>query len=255
MGSIRKFGKIKGFIIIAVILLFGTNACADDIPIYTYKVITAFPHDKEAFTQGLVFEEGYLYEGTGQYGSSTLRKVELETGNVVHIYKLPPQFFGEGITIYKNHIIQLTWQSQVGFVYNKKSFNLIREFRYSTEGWGITHDGKRLIMSDGTATLYFFNPETFETIGTLQVRDANGPVTNLNELEYVQEEIYAYIWQRNRIARISPHSGEVIGWIDLRGLCTWKGVLNGIAYDAEHDRLFVTGKLWPYIYEIKLIKK
>lgn len=246
--------NIKGFII-AVILLIGTNAFAGTVPIYTYKVINAYPHDKEAFTQGLVFEGGYLYEGTGQYGSSTLRKVELVTGNVVQIYRLPPHFFGEGITIYRNQIIQLTWQSQIGFVYDKKNFSIIREFRYSTEGWGITHDGKRLIMSDGTATLYFLDPETFTQIGTLQVRDAQGPVSMLNELEYIQDEIYANVWQKNRIARISPQTGEVIGWIDVGGLCTWNGVLNGIAYDHEHDRLFVTGKLWPYIYEIKLIEK
>ena len=245
----------KVFIVIAVILLIGSNAFADDIPIYTYKVIKTYYHDKEAFTQGLVFEGGYLYEGTGHYGSSTLRKVELETGKVVQIYRLPPQLFGEGITIYKNSIIQLTWQSQIGFVYDKKNFSIIREFRYSTEGWGITHDGKRLIMSDGTATLYFLNPETFETIGTLQVHDANGPVKHLNELEYIQGEIYANIWKKNHIARISPHTGKVTGWIDLGGLCKWNGVLNGIAYDAKHDRLFVTGKLWPYIYEIKLMKK
>lgn len=247
--------NIKSFIFITVILLFGTNTCADDIPIYTYKVINAFPHDKKAFTQGLVFEDGYLYEGTGHYGASTLRKVELETGKVLHIYKLPPHFFGEGITIYRNHIIQLTWQSQIGFVYDKNNFNLIREFQYATEGWGLTHDGQRLIMSDGTATLSFLDPETFETIGTLQVRDANGPVKNLNELEYVHGEIYANVWKQKRIARIAPHSGEVIGWIDLEGLCTWSGVLNGIAYDVEEDRLFVTGKLWPYLYEIEVIEK
>lgn len=247
--------NIKRLIIIAVIFLFGSNASAGTVPLYTYKVINTYPHDKEAFTQGLVFEDGYLYEGTGQYGSSTLRKVELKTGKFLQTYKLPPRFFGEGITIYKQHIIQLTWRSQIGFVYDKKSFSLRREFHYATEGWGITHDGKRLIMSDGTATLYFLDPETFTQKGTLQVRDENGPVKNINELEYIHGEIYANVWQKNRIARISPHTGRVIGWIDLGGLCTWKGVLNGIAYDAKHDRLFVTGKLWPYLYEIKAIEK
>ena len=246
--------KIAGIFIVAMLFL-QIHAFAETVPIYTYKVINTYPHDNEAFTQGLVFEGGYLYEGTGQYGSSTLRKVELETGKVVQIYKLPPHFFGEGITIYKNHIIQLTWQSQIGFVYDIKSFSLLQKFRYPTEGWGITHDGKHLIMSDGTATLYFLNPETFETTGTLQVRDANGPVKHLNELEYVQGEIYANVWKKNHIARISPHTGEVIGWIDLVGLCKWNGVLNGIAYDIVHGRLFVTGKRWPYIYEIKLIEE
>ena len=247
--------NIKGFILIVAFFLLGTHAFSDDIPLYTYNVINTYPHDKEAFTQGLVFANGFLYEGTGQYGSSSLRKVQLETGKVVQIYRLPKRFFGEGITIYRNHIIQLTWQSHTGFVYDKTSFNLLRKFSYPTEGWGITHDGKQLIMSDGTATLYFLDPETFEPIGTLQVHDANGPVKNINELEYIQGEIYANVWKQNRIARISPQTGEVIGWIDLGGLCTWKGVLNGIAYDNEHDRLFVTGKLWPYIYEIKLIEK
>jgi glutamine cyclotransferase len=236
-------------------LFLSSHASTDDIPIYTYKVINAYPHDKEAFTQGLICEGGYLYEGTGQYGSSTLRKEELETGKVLQIYKLPPQFFGEGITIYKNSIIQLTWRSQIGFVYNKKSFSLIGEFHYSTEGWGLTHDGKRLIMSDGTATLYFLDPETFKKIGHILVRGAHGPISNLNELEYIRGEIYANVWQKNRIARISPQTGMVIGWIDLGGLCRWNGVLNGIAYDTEHGRLFVTVKLWPYIYEIKLIKE
>lgn len=247
--------NIKGFIFIAIILFFGTHAFADDIPIYTYEIINAYPHDKEAFTQGLVFEGGYLYEGTGQYGTSSLRKVELETGSVLQMHRLPPQFFGEGITIYKNRIIQLTWRSRVGFVYDKQSFRVLRKFRYTTEGWGITHDGAQLIMSDGTATLYFLDPETLTQVGTLQVRDANGSVRNINELEYIEGEIYANVWKQKRIARISPKTGIVVGWIDLGRLCTWKGVLNGIAYDSEHGRLFVTGKLWPYIYEIKLIEK
>lgn len=247
--------NIKGFIFITVIFFIGTHAFAGIVPIYAYKVINAYPHDKKAFTQGLIFEGGYLYEGTGQYGSSTLRKVELETGKVVQIYKLPPQFFGEGITIYKNQIIQLTWQSHIGFVYDLKSFDLMREFRYSTEGWGITNDGKRLIMSDGTAKLYFLDPETFKQIDQLRVRNAQGLVNMLNELEYIRGEIYANVWQENRIARISPKTGMVLGWIDLGGLCRWNGVLNGIAYDVESDRLFVTGKLWPYIYEIKLIEE
>jgi glutamine cyclotransferase len=249
--------NIKAFIFIMTTAIFfvGTHAFAEAVHTYTYKVINTYPHDKEAFTQGLVFEHGFLYEGTGQYGASSLRKVQPETGEVVQIYRLPKSLFGEGITIYKNSVIQLTWQSHIGFVYDIKSFGLMREFRYATEGWGLTHDGKRLIMSDGTATLYFLDPETFTQIGTLQVRDANGSVKNINELEYIRGEIYANVWQENRIARISPKTGEVIGWIDLGGLCKWSGVLNGIAYDVEGDRLFVTGKLWPYIYEIKLIEK
>jgi glutamine cyclotransferase len=247
--------KMSGIILIAILLLWGSHARAETVPIYTYKVLNAYPHDEKAFTQGLVFEGGYLYEGTGLYGSSTLRKVNLETGGILQIHRLSKQCFGEGITIYKNRIIQLTWQSRMGFVYDKRSFRVLRKFRYPTEGWGITYDGKRLIMSDGTATLYFLDPETFKQIGQVTVLDAKDPVNGLNELEYIQGEIYANVWKKNLIVRISPKTGIVVGWIDLGGLCKWNGVLNGIAYDREHDRLFVTGKLWPYIYEIKLIEE
>lgn len=247
--------KMSGIILFAALLLWGSHARTETVPIYTYEVINAYPHDKEAFTQGLVFENGFLYEGTGQYGASSLRKVQLETGDILQTHRLPRRFFGEGITIYKNQIIQLTWRSGVGLVYNRHSLRPVRQFRYRTEGWGITHDGERLIMSDGTATLYFLDPETFKQIGRIQVHDAHRAVRMLNELEYLQGEIWANVWKTNRIARISPQTGIVLGWIDLRGLCRWDGVLNGIAYDAEHDRLFVTGKRWPCIYEIKLIKK
>ncbi len=229
------------------------------IPIYSYSIVNAYPHDPDAFTQGLVFEDGVLYEGTGLLGRSTLRRVELETGAILQIRELPGQFFGEGITIYGNEIIQLTWQSNVGFVYDKSSFELLQEFNYSTEGWGITHDGKRLIMSDGTSTLHLLDPQTFEEIGQLEVFDNDGPVTRLNELEYIQGEIYANVWQTDRIARISPDTGRVIGWVDLGGLLTAEDrsepvdVLNGIAYDTEADRLFVTGKLWPKLFEIEVL--
>jgi glutamine cyclotransferase len=232
---------------------------SDVIPVYTYNIVNTYPHDPDAFTQGLVFEDGILYEGTGRFGHSTLRRVELETGAILQIRDLADQFFGEGITIYGDRIIQLTWQSNVGFVYDKNSFELLREFNYSTEGWGITRDGEHLIMSDGTSTLHFFDPQTFEEISQLEVFDNNGPVTRLNELEYIQGEIYANIWQTDRIARISPETGRVVGWVDLEGLLTAEDrsepvdVLNGIAYDAETDRLFVTGKLWPTLFEIELI--
>jgi len=207
----------------------------------------------------LVFEEGVLYEGTGLNGRSTLRRVELETGEVLQIHELPAQFFGEGVTVYGNDIIQLTWRSHVGFVYDRDSFELLQEFNYSTQGWGITHDGERLIMSDGTATLYFLDLETFEEIGRVGVYDNDGSVNRLNELEYVQGEIYANVWQTNCIARIDPQTGQVVGWIELKGLLTPEDrgepvdVLNGIAYDAENARLFVTGKLWPKLFEIELI--
>jgi glutaminyl-peptide cyclotransferase len=234
---------------------------SDVIPTYTYYVVNTYPHDRHAFTQGLVLEDGVLYEGTGLLGRSTLRRVDLETGAVLEIRELPPQFFGEGITIYGDRVIQLTWQSNVGFVYDRDTFEVLQEFTYSTEGWGITHDGERLIVSDGTSTLYFWDPQTFEEIGRIEVFDNYGPVSRLNELEYIKGEIYANIWQTDRVARIAPGTGEVIGWVDLEGLLTAEDrlepidVLNGIAYDAENDRLFVTGKLWPKLFEIKLIPR
>lgn len=228
-------------------------------PVYTYKIINAYHHDPGAFTQGLVFEDGFLYEGTGIYGRSSLRKVELETGKVLQIRKLSDQYFGEGITIFSDTIIQLTWQSRVGFVYRKESFDVVSQFHYSTEGWGITHDGVHLIMSDGTSTLYFLDPETFEVVNHVDVHDGTTPVTDLNELEYIQGEVYANVWQTDFIARIDPQTGAVVGWIDLKGLLppgehgAHVDVLNGIAYDVEHDRLFVTGKLWPTLFEIELV--
>ena len=231
---------------------------SDFIPVYGYKIVNVYPHDRKAFTQGLIFDDGFLYEGTGLYGESTLRKVELETGKVLKIHQLPPQFFGEGITLWKGKLIQITWREKTGFVYDKESFQLLREFNYSTEGWGITHDEKRLIMSDGTATLYFLNPDNFEVIGRIEVKDKDMPIANLNELEYIRGEIYANIWQTDRIARISPKTGQVVGWINLKGLLSEEDrlqsvdVLNGIAYDAKRDRLFVTGKLWPKLFEIEL---
>ena len=237
--------------------LFPGNS--DVIPVYTYNITNSYPHDRNAFTEGLVFEDGFLYEGTGHYGNSSLRRVQLETGNVLQIRELSPEFFGEGITIYGNEIVQLTWQSHVGFVYDKNSFELLQEFDYPTEGWGVTHDGTRLIMSDGTSTLHFLDPQTFEETGQLEVFDNNGPVTRLNELEYIQGEIYANVWQTDRIAIIAPATGRVVGWIDLVGLLTAEDrsqpvdVLNGIAYDADNDRLFVTGKLWPKLFEIELV--
>ena len=232
---------------------------SDVIPAYTYNIVHTYPHDRNAFTQGLVFEDGVLYEGTGLLGHSTLRRVELETGEILQVHELPAQFFGEGITIYGNKMIQLTWQSNIGFVYDKNSFELLQEFNYSTEGWGITHDGERLIMSDGTSILHFLDPQNFEEIGQLEVFDNDGPVTRLNELEYIQGEIYANVWQTDRVARIALETGRVVGWIELGGLLTTEDqhepvdVLNGIAYDAKTDRLFVTGKLWPKLFEIELI--
>ncbi len=229
------------------------------IPVYIYKVVNTYPHDQSAFTEGLVFEDGVLYEGTGLRGYSNLRRVKLETGEILQICELPPQFFGEGVTVYGNKIIQLTWQSHIGFVYDKYSFKLLQEFNYPDEGWGITHDGKHLIMSDGTATLHFLDPETFKEISQIEVSANDIPVTRINELEYIQGEIYANIWQTERIARIDHLTGQVIGWIDLKGILSPEDdsetvdVLNGIAYDLKNSRLFVTGKFWPKLFEIELM--
>jgi glutamine cyclotransferase len=242
----------------AIILIFQNCRLVNPRPRrYTYNIVNVYPHDKNAFTQGLVFENGVLYEGTGLYGNSTLRRVELETGKILQLYALPNQYFGEGITIFDDRIIQLTWQSNRGFVYNKYSFDLLQEFSYPTEGWGITNDGSQLIMSDGTATLYFLDPETFGEVRRVEVNDTS-PVTELNELEYIQGEVYANIWREEKIAVINPQTGQVRGWIDLSGLRDLENqnpnnVLNGIAYDAEEDRLFVTGKMWSHLYEIKLV--
>jgi len=230
------------------------------IPLYTYRVINLYPHDRNAFTQGLVFENDFLYEGTGLHEKSSLRKVELATGSVIQMKELPRKFFGEGVTIYENRIIQLTWRSHTGFVYDKESFALLQEFSYPMEGWGITHDGSHLIMSDGTSTLHFLDPHTFKEVDQITVTDANGLVSKLNELEYVKGEIYANVWPTERVAMIKPHTGQVSGWIELRGLLnkedydTPMDVLNGIAYDEKDDRLFVTGKWWPTLFEIKLIR-
>jgi len=241
------------------ILSFISSSESSSTPVFTYKIINTYPHDHQAFTQGLVFNEGLMYEGTGLKGKSTLRNTKLETGEVLKIRKLSDEFFGEGITVYGDRIIQLTWQSHIGFIYDKENFRLLKTFQYPTEGWGITHDGKQLIMSDGSANLYFLNPETLKEIGRIEVRDRNNLVTRINELEYINGEIFANIWMTNRIARIDPRTGRVTGWINLDGLSPFRDertkVLNGIAYDAKNDRLFVTGKLWPNLFEIKLVPK
>jgi len=226
-------------------------------PVSRYEVVRAFPHDPKAFTQGLEFADGFLYEGTGMNGASGIRKVRLETGEVLQIQKLEERYFGEGITLFGDSIVQLTWQAETGFVYDRKTFERRRSFSYTGEGWGLTHDDKRLIMSDGSSSLRFLDPKTFKEIGRVNVTDGGRPVTQLNELELVKGEIYANVWQTERIARISPKSGEVVGWIDMRGLLapgesSGADVLNGIAYDASTDRLFVTGKWWPKLFEIRV---
>ena len=231
-----------------------------EVPIqYGYRIVNVYSHDPTAFTQGLVCENGYFYEGTGGHGESRLRKIDRETGEVLKEHRLPAQYFGEGITIWNDSIIQLTYQSRIGFVYDKETFQLQRTFSYTSEGWGLTHDGKHLIMSDGTSTLHFLDPETFEEVMQLEVRDNNTPVTQLNELEFIKGTIYANVWPTDRIVMIAPESGQVVGWIDLTGLLSDTGsyrpvdVLNGIAYDESTDRLFVTGKHWPQLFKIELV--
>lgn len=231
------------------------------IPVYGYKILNKYPHDTGAFTQGLVFDRGELFEGTGLYGKSSLRRIDLETGKVIKTQEISAAYFGEGITVFGDTIVQLTWQSNIGFVYDKNTFKMLRSFAYTTEGWGITHDGKNLIYSDGTATLYFINPETLTVVSRITVHDNNKPVTRLNELEYIDGQIYANVWQTDRIAIINPGDGKVTAWIDLSGLLQSQSynqpadVLNGIAYEREKRRLFVTGKLWPWLFEIEIVRK
>lgn len=230
-------------------------------PVYTYTIVNAYSHDPTAYTEGLVYDGGVLYEGTGIEGRSTLRRVALDTGEVLQTHEISPTLFGEGVAVYSDTIVQLTWKSHLGFVYNKSDFSPRGTFSYPTEGWGIAWDGARLIMSDGTATLRFLDPTTFAVTGQIDVSDNGAPVVRLNELEYIRGEIYANVWQTDRVARIDPATGRVLAWIDLSGLLSPQDrvppaeVLNGIAYDAQGDRLFVTGKLWPKLFEIRLAPK
>jgi len=231
-------------------------------PVFGYQIVKTYPHDRSAFTQGLQYLDGVLYEGTGQNGQSGLRKVKLETGDVLQQQPLDRKYFGEGITVLGNQIFQLTWQSEIGFVYDKASFKQIKTFTYTGEGWGLTHDGTRLIMSDGhpRGALRFLDPKTLKETSRLIVKDNGLPVGNLNELEYVKGDVLANIWQTQRIARIALKTGQVTAWIDLSGLLEPReaaaaDVLNGIAYDAAGDRLFVTGKYWPKLFEIKIVPR
>jgi glutamine cyclotransferase len=227
---------------------------------FGYTVVRSYPHDRQAFTQGLIYRDGVFYEGTGLNGRSSIRKVKVETGEVLQIHALPADLFGEGITELHGQLYQLTYQSELGFVYDLASFRQIRTFQYKGEGWGLTQDGTRLIMSDGSPQLRFIDPATLKETGRITVRDPSGSVANLNELEFMKGEILANVWQTERIARISPKDGRVTGWIDLSGLLPGSerasaDVLNGIAYDAAGDRLFVTGKLWPRVFQITLVPR
>jgi glutamine cyclotransferase len=233
---------------------------AESPPTYSYNVIQSFHHDCGAFTQGLVYSDDIFYEGTGQRGQSNVRKVNPDSGEVIQQHDIADQYFGEGIVLWEDRIVQLTWQAGIGFVYNKDTFEQLQQFSYPTEGWGITQDGVNLIMSDGTALLYSWDAETLQSISATEILDSNDrPVVMLNELEYIDGFVFANIWQTDRIAIIDLDLSHVVAWIDLSGLldisspCGRPDVLNGIAYDAEADRLFVTGKYWPRLYQIELL--
>lgn len=230
-------------------------------PVFGYKVQHTYPHDREAYTQGLELAGGILFEGTGLNGRSSIRRVTLETGKVLKSRAIADTHFGEGITVWKNRLIELTWRSQVAFVYDRLSFEPRGSFQYAGEGWGLTHDASSLIMSDGTAELRFLDPETFKERRRITVTDAGRPVAQLNELEYVKGQVLANVWMTDRIARIDPQSGAVLSWIDMAGLLSpaertnTDAVLNGIAYDSARDRLYVTGKLWPKLFEITVVRR
>jgi glutaminyl-peptide cyclotransferase len=248
----------------AVIAVSGRPALTQRLfhaPIAHYQVTHVYPHDSGAFTQGLSIVNGVLYEGTGLNGQSTIRKVRLDNGEVLQVQKVADEYFGEGIAVWRDRIFELTWRSGIGFIYDRESFSRVGTFNYTGEGWGLTTDGARLIMSDGSASLRFLDPATQRETGRVQVRDGATQVEQLNELEFVKGAVLANVWQTDRVARIDLKTGRVLEWIDFTGLLspadraqTADGaVLNGIAYDALHDRLFVTGKLWPKLFEVKIV--
>ena len=226
-----------------------------------YRVVHAYPHDAQAFTQGLIYLDGHFYESTGLNGQSTLRAADPETGRLLKEVSVPSQYFAEGLTNWGGTLIQLTWKAHVAFVYDRSSFRLLRTMHYPWEGWGLTQDGKHLILSDGSETLHFLNPDTMAEVRSVRVTYNGEPVKELNELEYIHGEIYANVWMTDKIARISPETGKVVSWIDLSGILpeieirSRDAVLNGIAYDAGHNRIFVTGKLWPRIFEIQVLAR
>lgn len=235
-------------------------AKAASVPEYGYRVVKTYAHDRRSFTQGLEFRAGVLYESTGREGTSWIRKWKLETGEVLQQTDLSPEFFGEGITVLNERITQLTYKTEVGFVYEQASFKRLRQFNYPGEGWGLTNDGTRIFMSDGSAQIRVWEPGSLKETGRITVKDGNQAVEHLNELEYIRGEIWANIWLTDKIVRFSPKDGRVTGWIDLSGLLTpaersGADVLNGIAFDSMGDRIFVTGKLWPKVFEIKLVPK
>lgn len=249
--------------VLAFVLVLATPvplaAFQNAVPKWGYQVVNTYPHDPAAFTEGLFYLGGFLYEGTGNQGKSSIRKVKLETGEVIQKHDIPSTYFGEGIVHWKGKLFELTWKSQKGFIYDLKTFASQGTFSYTGQGWALTQDGAHIIMSDGTPVLRFLDPETLTKTAELLVKDRGVPVKELNELEWVKGEIFANVYQTNTIARIDPASGTVVGWIDLTGIAPVpvgpNNVLNGIAYDSAGDRLFVTGKLWPKLFQIRLVKK
>jgi glutaminyl-peptide cyclotransferase len=245
------------FLIVALVALPAARAA---VPVYSYELVKTYPHDTQAFTEGLFYLNGFLYESTGLERQSGIRKVKLETGEVLQKVDIPPQYFGEGIVNWKNRLISLTWKSEVGFVYDLNTLKVQRHFAYKGEGWALTQDGKRLIMSDGTPELRFLDPETLKETGRVTVTYDGKPVPQVNELEWVKGKIYANVWHTDMLIIVDPTRGDVTGVVDLTGLMPTSqrppgpdSVLNGIAYDAVHDRLFVTGKNWPKLFEIRVL--
>jgi len=245
-------------IVVVVLLLVGSNLISclqySDIPVYTWRILNEFHHDPQAFTQGLIAEGDFFYEGTGLYGRSSLRRVEIATGDIQRLINLPNQYFGEGITSWGNTLIQITWREHIGFVYDKQTFEQLDTFVLHTEGWGLTHNGTHLIVSDGSSNLYFLDPNSFSQVRVLQVTQDGAPVRNLNELEFVNGNILANIWFLTTIVIIDPSTGHVVGKIELVGLypITDQNVLNGIAFDNQTNGLYVTGKLWSKVFQIEL---
>lgn len=259
MNTSRAAVALAVFVLLTILAPRTVVLGADAAPTWRHEVVRSFPHDTEAFTQGLLFRDGFLYESTGQKGHSSLRKVEIETGKVVQRLGVGNQYFAEGLAAWGTQLIQLTWETNIGFVYDRATFKQLRTFTYKGEGWGLADDGKRLVMSDGTPNLRFLNPETLAEIGSVRVLDGPTAVSQLNELEVVKGQIFANVWLTDKIAVIAPDTGRVVAWLNLKGLMPGQAnpdaVLNGIAYDAARDRLFVTGKLWPRMFELRVLRR
>lgn len=263
-----KFAEIaclvmKYLVVTLIALAMGgcTPAFTGNVPVYGYRVVHSYPHDREAYTEGLLYLDGHLYESTGIVGRSSVRKVDLHSGKVLQSTPTPPPHFGEGIVVWKDRLIQLTWRGHQGIIYDLATLKPLARFPYAGEGWALTSNGTHLYMSDGTPTIRILDPDTLRQVGSIRVTANGKPLRNINELEWVKGQIYANVWLTPRIARIDPASGKVVGWIDLTGLGPEPGaspdtadhVLNGIAYDAAHDRLYVTGKYWSHVYQIRLM--